>query len=118
MILFKSGKWSCAGRRYSQALKQLILIDNTLSEQMEEQEQLKAACLLNLSACQGKLGQYDFVALNCTKVRTECISVVHFVIMTHMYKVICSNIAGHIKPSRLKTIVMQPIELHVAYLEA
>ncbi|CAH3148068.1 unnamed protein product [Pocillopora meandrina] len=65
---FKSGKWSCAGRRYSQALKQLILINNTLSEQMEEQEQLKAACLLNLSACQGKLGQYDFVALNCTKV--------------------------------------------------
>lgn len=49
---------------------------------MEEQEQLKAACLLNLSACQGKLGQYDFVALNCAKVRTECISVVHFVIMT------------------------------------
>lgn len=35
-----------------------------------------------------------------------------------MYKVICSNIAGHIKPTRLKTIVMQPIELHVAYLGA
>ena len=35
-----------------------------------------------------------------------------------MYKLICSNIAGHIKPSRLKTIVMQPIELHVAYLGA
>ncbi|PFX15843.1 Peptidyl-prolyl cis-trans isomerase FKBP62 [Stylophora pistillata] len=65
---FKSGNWTSAARRYSQALKQLILIEDKLSERKEDQEQLRATCLLNLSACQGKLGQYDFVALNCTKV--------------------------------------------------
>lgn len=66
---FKSGKWICAARHYSQALKQLILIGDAISEeQKEKQDELRASCLLNLSACQGKLGQYEFVAANCTKV--------------------------------------------------
>ncbi|KAJ7391681.1 hypothetical protein OS493_017378 [Desmophyllum pertusum] len=63
------GKWVCAARRYSQAVKQLILIgDEVPVEHKEDQDQLRASCLLNLSACQGKLGQYEFVAENCTKV--------------------------------------------------
>ncbi|KAL9984543.1 hypothetical protein ACROYT_G006848 [Oculina patagonica] len=66
---FKSGKWVCAARRYSRALKQLILIGEKESEEhSEDQDQLRISCLLNLSACQGKLGQYEFVATNCTKV--------------------------------------------------
>ena len=71
-LCLQSGKWVCAARRYSQALKQLILIGDTISdEHKEEQDELRASCLLNLSACQGKLGQYEFVAANCTKVREE-----------------------------------------------
>lgn len=67
---FKAGKWLCAARRYSQALKQLILIGDNLPEDhgKEEYDQLRVSCLLNLSACQGKLGQYQFVAPNCSKV--------------------------------------------------
>ena len=71
MMSRQSGKWACAARRYSQGLKQLILIGDKLSEKQEDQDQLRVACLLNLSACQGKLGQYEFVAQNCTKVRTD-----------------------------------------------
>ena len=66
----KASKWLCAARRYSQALKQLILIGDQLPKNCkEEYEQLRVSCLLNLSACQGKMGQCNFVAENCTKVR-------------------------------------------------
>lgn len=66
---FKASKWLCAARRYSQALKQLILIGDQLPENCrEEYDQLRVSCLLNLSACQGKMEQYEFVAQNCTKV--------------------------------------------------
>jgi len=66
---FKAGKWLCAARHYSRALKQLILIGDKLpDDRKEEYDQLRVSCLLNLSACQGKLGQYEYVAPNCTKV--------------------------------------------------
>ena len=69
-FLIQVGKWLCAARRYSQALKQLILIGDNLPEDCREEfDELRVSCLLNLSACQGKLGQYEFVAPNCTKVR-------------------------------------------------
>ena len=45
--------------------------DTIFDEHKEEHDELRASCLLNLSACQGKLGQYEFVAANCTKVREE-----------------------------------------------
>ena len=49
-----------------------MLIGDTISEKHKEKhDELRASCLLNLSACQGKLGQYEFVATNCTKVREE-----------------------------------------------
>lgn len=77
-LCLQSGKWVCAARRYSQALKQLILIGDTILEECkEDQDELRASCLLNLSACQGKLGQYEFVAANCTKVREDTMFTIH-----------------------------------------
>lgn len=66
---FKASNWLGASRRYSQALKQLILIGDKLPEDSKDEfEQLRVSCLLNLAACQGKLEQFEFVAENCTKV--------------------------------------------------
>lgn len=84
-LCLQSGKWVCAARLYSQALKQLILIGDAISEeQKEKQDELRASCLLNLSACQGKLGQYEFVAANCTKVREETMCTITLVIITFL----------------------------------
>lgn len=50
----------------------MILVGDQLPENCrEEYDQLRVSCLLNLSACQGKMGQYEFVAQNCTKVRVN-----------------------------------------------
>ncbi|XP_068711371.1 peptidyl-prolyl cis-trans isomerase FKBP5-like isoform X3 [Montipora foliosa] len=65
---FKASNWLSASRRYSQALKQLILIGDKLPEDSKDEfEQLRVSCLLNLAACQGKREQFEFVAENCTK---------------------------------------------------
>ncbi|XP_068744042.1 peptidyl-prolyl cis-trans isomerase FKBP5-like isoform X2 [Montipora capricornis] len=66
---FKASNWLGASRRYSQALKQLILIGDKLPDDSKDEfEQLRVSCLLNLAACQGKLERFEFVAENCTKV--------------------------------------------------
>ncbi|XP_074614566.1 FK506-binding protein-like [Acropora palmata] len=66
---YKVGNWLSASRRYSRALKQLILIGDKLPNECQDDfEQLRVSCLLNLAACQGKLEQFEFVAQNCTKV--------------------------------------------------
>ncbi|XP_068711785.1 peptidyl-prolyl cis-trans isomerase FKBP5-like isoform X1 [Montipora foliosa] len=66
---FKASNWLAASRRYSHALKQLILIGDKLPDDSKDEfEQLRVSCLLNLAACQGKLEQFEFVAENCTKV--------------------------------------------------
>ena len=63
------GNWLSASRRYSRALKQLILIGDKLPNECKDDfDQLRVSCLLNLAACQGKLEQFEFAAQNCTKV--------------------------------------------------
>lgn len=96
-LFLQSGKWVCAARRYSQALKQLILIGDTILEECkEDQDELRASCLLNLSACQGKLGQYEFVAANCTKVREDTMCTIHTGCMYRTSEIFLSQFSFYI----------------------
>lgn len=68
--LFKVGKHDYAFRRFSKALKYLILMlpSNNISESLlSEYNKLRVQCYSNLAACQMKAGSYEYVVANCTK---------------------------------------------------
>ncbi|XP_078605958.1 FK506-binding protein-like [Branchiostoma floridae x Branchiostoma japonicum] len=65
---FKAAKIRPAIRRYSRALKLLVMLGKNVPEdQKAAYNNLKVACYQNLAACQMKLSQHDFVIKNCSK---------------------------------------------------
>ncbi|XP_053399753.1 uncharacterized protein LOC123557460 [Mercenaria mercenaria] len=69
--LFKSGKNEYAFKRFSQALKLLILMlpKEKMAEAISaEYDTLRIQCYSNIAACQLKEESYDYVVANCTKV--------------------------------------------------
>ncbi|XP_023548585.1 peptidyl-prolyl cis-trans isomerase FKBP62-like [Cucurbita pepo subsp. pepo] len=67
-VLFKSGKFARASKRYEKAVK-FIEYDSSFSEDEKKQAKaLKVACNLNNAACKLKLKQYNEAEKLCTKV--------------------------------------------------
>ncbi|KAI4365764.1 hypothetical protein MLD38_021722 [Melastoma candidum] len=67
-LLFKSGKYARASKRYEKAVK-LIEYDSSFSEDEKRQAKaLKVACNLNDAACKLKLKDYKEAEKLCTKV--------------------------------------------------
>ncbi|CAH1272373.1 FKBPL [Branchiostoma lanceolatum] len=65
---FKAAKIRPAIRRYSRALKLLVLLGKDLPEDLKAAYiNLRVACYQNLAACQIKQSQHDFVIKNCSK---------------------------------------------------
>ncbi|CAK9309842.1 unnamed protein product [Citrullus colocynthis] len=67
-VLFKSGKFARASKRYEKAVK-FIEYDSSFSEEEKKQAKaLKVACNLNNAACKLKLKMYNEAEKLCTKV--------------------------------------------------
>lgn len=70
--LFKDNSVSYAFKKYSRAMKFLILISDSLFEEnnelREEYNTLKTQCYLNIAACQLQFKSFQFAVDNCTKV--------------------------------------------------
>ncbi|XP_038899656.1 peptidyl-prolyl cis-trans isomerase FKBP62-like [Benincasa hispida] len=67
-VLFKSGKFARASKRYEKAVK-FIEYDSSFSEEEKKQAKaLKVACNLNNAACKLKLKLYNEAEKLCTKV--------------------------------------------------
>ena len=73
--LFKLNHIRCAAMRYSKSVQCLAAMDpdtplevENLEDYEKEIVSVRAAALLNLAACHLKLGQYDHVVRNCSKV--------------------------------------------------
>lgn len=64
--LFKSCNIKFAFRRFSKALKYLILINNNKAIPSDFNE-VKCQCYLNLAACQLKCDSFEYVITNCSK---------------------------------------------------
>ncbi|RDD38997.1 Peptidyl-prolyl cis-trans isomerase FKBP4 [Trichoplax sp. H2] len=67
--LYKSGKVIAAARRFSIALKYLIIMESDrLASRNDEHSNLRKNCYLNLATCQAKHNMHRSVIANCSKV--------------------------------------------------
>ncbi|XP_078685945.1 FK506-binding protein-like [Branchiostoma floridae x Branchiostoma belcheri] len=65
---FKATRIRPAIRRYSRALKLLVMLGKDIPEdQKTAYTNMRVACYQNVAACQIKLNQHDFVIKNCSK---------------------------------------------------